>query len=147
MANSSHELVQKNDTDMTGTEEDYFLFRPMCHTGSTHSLLFVGKSEVTGSTGSHWVDTAAVFFSPISKSQQDSKVLYREKRPFVPRSAFNLQSQIFLMCLKRDAVFFALCVVGNRQVHRLAIVLILFPGFHVFCPGLWSPQPLMMSLK
>lgn len=95
VANSSHELLQKDDTDMTGAEEGYFLFRPMCHTASTHSLLFMGKSEVTGSSGSHWADTAAVFFSPISKSHKTARCFRGIKRPFVPGSAFNLQSQIF----------------------------------------------------
>lgn len=45
-----------------------------------HSLLFIGKSEVTGSTGSHLGDKVIVFFSPVSKSQQDSKVLCRKKK-------------------------------------------------------------------
>lgn len=36
------------------------------------------RPEVIGSTGSHRVDTVVMFFSPTSKSGQDSKVLYRK---------------------------------------------------------------------
>ena len=54
---------------------DHFLFRPACHTVSRHSLLFMGRSEVTGSTGSQWVDKVVEFPSldRIARCSTDKK--------------------------------------------------------------------------
>lgn len=123
---------------------DHFLFRPACHTVSRHSLLFMGRSEVTGSTGSQWVDKVVEFPSldRIARCSTDKKKKKKKKDLWFWAHPSIYTAKPFKCVWKEMLFFFALCVLWIRQLYSSAIALILFQAFMFFSApvcGLRSP--------